>query len=175
MELMTRQHAISIGSMTYFNGKPCKHGHISLRRTASAGCVECGIKATSKWSKKSWAENYDDNLIRARIYSKTMRTNNPVSLLLAAAKRRAKLNGLEFNITHEDIQIPQFCPVIGIPLITNAKRQNDNSPSVDRIDNTKGYVKGNVRVISWRINQRKSDMTISEILALADYINREVP
>lgn len=174
MELITRKTAREIGSKTYFTGKPCKHGHISLKRTDSCCCVECGIATTAEWSKKSWEENYDDNLMRSRTYAKNMRANNPVSTLLSAARRRAKISGLEFNITHKDVQIPLYCPVIGIPLITNTKRQNANSPSIDRIDNTKGYIKGNVRVISWRINHRKSDMTIYEILALAEYINREV-
>ena len=42
-------------------------------------------------------------------------------------------------------------------------------PSLDRIDGAKGYVKGNVRVISHRANMLKNDATIEELeLVLKD-------
>jgi hypothetical protein len=42
-------------------------------------------------------------------------------------------------------------------------------PSLDRIDNNKGHVKGNVRMISYRANVLKSDATVEELtLVLAD-------
>ena len=36
----TRNKAKAIGSTHYFTGKPCKHGHIALRKTKGS-CVEC--------------------------------------------------------------------------------------------------------------------------------------
>ena len=44
------------------------------------------------------------------------------------------------------------------------------SPSLDRIDNSKGYIKGNVAVISNKANKYKSDMTIENIEKLASYV-----
>ena len=41
MTIMTRQSAILLGSKTYYTGKPCKHGHLSLRVTKSRICSEC--------------------------------------------------------------------------------------------------------------------------------------
>jgi hypothetical protein len=37
-------------SIRYFTGKPCKHGHISERYTASGACVECSLIHAKKWA-----------------------------------------------------------------------------------------------------------------------------
>jgi len=47
-----------------------------------------------------------------------------------------------------------------------------NSPSLDRIDNSKGYVKGNVIVVSWRYNSLKKDGTPAELVAVALFAAR---
>lgn len=66
--------------------------------------------------------------------------------------------------------MPTVCPVFGIPIDTVYGTPAANRPSLDRVDNTKGYVVGNVMVISWRANTRKSDMSISELRALLAYM-----
>jgi hypothetical protein len=77
-----------------------------------------------------------------------------------AAKSRAKEKGREFKIELTDIVIPAVCPVLGVPM---------ERPSLDRIDSSKGYVKGNVRVISHRANMLKNNATIEELeLVLKD-------
>jgi hypothetical protein len=63
------------------------------------------------------------------------------------------------------------CPVLGIAINANHGRQGyfPDSPSLDRIVPSRGYTKGNVRVISQRANQLKSDATLAELrLVLAD-------
>lgn len=97
---------------------------------------------------------------------------NPITMVLARCKARAKKNGLSFDLTFDDIVLPSHCPVLGIPLIQTDK-QHDNSPSIDRIDNTLGYVKGNVVVISWRANRLKSDATHEEMARLAAFFVRK--
>lgn len=93
--------------------------------------------------------------------------------LLSKAKARAKTLGLEFTITICDIPVPKICPVLGIPLVSGTKFVVDGSPSVDRIRLDKGYVPGNVRVISWRANRLKSNATIKEIEQVLRYLKRE--
>lgn len=44
-----------------------------------------------------------------------------------------------------------------------------DSPTLDRLDNTKGYVRGNVIVVSYRANRLKSDATIYELRRLAEF------
>lgn len=86
------------------------------------------------------------------------------------ARKRSKINNLEIDIEPQDIpDIPDFCPVLGIEIKRNVKDNStthgpsDNSPSLDRIDSTKGYIKGNIRVISNRANRLKSDANFAEI------------
>ncbi len=75
--------------------------------------------------------------------------------MLNAARKRAKDKGLEFSITLEDIVIPEKCPILGLFLEVSKGKPSDNSPSLDRINPDKGYVPGNVGVISYRANSLK--------------------
>lgn len=92
------------------------------------------------------------------------RLNNPVGYILKRAKNRAKEKGLEFSISKEDIIIPDICPILGYSFNFKAtKKDYDAAPSLDRIDSSKGYIKGNVHVISHRANTLKSNATIEEL------------
>ena len=84
--------------------------------------------------------------------------------MLFAARRRAKESGKECTISASDIHIPKRCPVLGIRLAFGGPR--DNTPSLDRINPSKGYIPGNVQVVSQRVNRCKSDLTKREMLAL---------
>lgn len=92
--------------------------------------------------------------------------------LLRWARDRARRRGLEFDLTIDDIHIPDLCPVFKVPLSTNASRPCGFSPSLDRIDPTIGYVRGNVIVVSYRANRLKSDASLLELLAVASYYSR---
>jgi hypothetical protein len=46
----------------------------------------------------------------------------------------------------------------------------DNSASVDRFDTAKGYIKGNVWIISYKANRMKSNATIDDIKKVSDYM-----
>jgi hypothetical protein len=85
------------------------------------------------------------------------------------AKRRAGQHKIKFNIKVEDIVIPDVCPVLKIPIYRDTDGLCANSPSLDRIDPSKGYVKGNIRVISFRANTLKNNATLKELtMLLAD-------
>jgi len=91
--------------------------------------------------------------------------------MIANAKHRAKRDDLPFNITEEDIKIPETCPVLNIPLRKSIGKQggDDNSPTLDRVVGDLGYVKGNVYVISLRANKLKSDGNAWELMKVAEY------
>ena len=102
------------------------------------------------------------------------RWSKPIVYLLAGARARAKRKGLEFNLSVEDIQVPEVCPVLGLRLVFNRGYPKPNSPTIDRVDNTRGYVKDNIRVISHRANGIKSNATLGELLSVYEYVLNEV-
>ena len=72
-----------------------------------------------------------------------------------------------------DIVIPDVCPVLGIKLDCAAGLKADALPSLDRIDSSKGYIKGNVWVISWRANQLKRDSSLGELRMLVAALEKQ--
>lgn len=99
-------------------------------------------------------------------------TENSHYYLYLGAKNRANKAGIPFNIEPEDIIIPAICPVLGLELTRNRGRVGPNSPSVDKIIPELGYVKGNVRVISYRANTLKSNGTIEEFYKVIEDLKR---
>jgi hypothetical protein len=88
--------------------------------------------------------------------------NEHVQALFKNAKQRARRAGIPFQLRPHDLHIPDHCPVLDIPLF-RAKGQGgvrDHSPTIDRIDNTRGYERGNIVVVSYRANRIKSDATL---------------
>ena len=93
----------------------------------------------------------------------------PAVHMLNNSKQRAKAAGLEHNLTLDDIVIPDVCPVLGIKLETGDRKKHYNAPSIDRIDNTKGYLKENVVIVSTRANLLKKDATIDELIMIGNF------
>lgn len=106
-------------------------------------------------------------------YLRMKRRQDPRGPMLADARKRAKAKGLEFDLVKSDLSIPDVCPVLGIPLAVASKR-SAGSPSLDRIDNTKGYSKENVCVISLRANTLKNDATIDELEKITNYMKEKL-
>jgi len=132
---------------------------------------------------KEWRNNNMDKIKKYKEYnnidyakhSGNYRINHPEIVLCSMAKRRAKGKGHEFNIDKTDIDIPILCPILGIPIVkvyTKGKNSGptSNSPSLDRIDNTKGYIKGNVRVISHKANTMKHNASPIELIRFAEWV-----
>ncbi|MHB8563307.1 MAG: hypothetical protein ACYDDA_05035 [Acidiferrobacteraceae bacterium] len=71
-----------------------------------------------------------------------------------------------------DIIIPKTCPLLGIALERKPGVQAGSTPSLDRIDSSLGYVKGNVWVISWRANHIKTDASLEELKQLVAGLER---
>ena len=144
----TRADAIAQGAEFYFTGKPCKNGHL-VPRHASGNCPEC-LKLSHR-----------------------RRTNNYADWMLKAKKANAKARGIEFSLQPEDIVIPDKCPVLGIPIKAFMSKGNiGNSPSIDRIDPSKGYTPDNIRIISNRANRKKQDCTVEELRLILAYMEQ---
>ena len=94
-------------------------------------------------------------------------------------KRQAKLKGCEFNLTKEYLEsifpLNNLCPILKIKMSKSMQRHSVshiNSSSLDRIDNSKGYIKGNVHFISRKANTMKSDASITELKLFSSWISK---
>jgi hypothetical protein len=90
--------------------------------------------------------------------------------MVTKARSRAKNKNLPFDIDLPYIRsiVPSHCPIFNVPLEWSLRRgvghgALSNSPSLDRIDPERGYVKGNVWIISNRANAIKNDATHEEL------------
>ena len=99
---------------------------------------------------------------------------NPERTIWIEARNRARSQNLPFDIDPEDCQIPEFCPVLGISLTAKGKgTKSDSTPTLDKVDPSKGYVKGNVNIISWKANRLKSNCSDPEVFeSIASYIRK---
>lgn len=89
--------------------------------------------------------------------------------LLSRIRSNCRKFQIPFDLELADMHIPDVCPVLGIPLsLTSTHR--DNWPSVDRIIPELGYIKGNVRIISYRANRIKNDATVQELEQVLKYV-----
>lgn len=152
--------------------------------------VDCYSKSnTSASGYRSWCKDcvntsrdIEENKLKCKQYYESkgrelMRTyieNNIQLYLWRSAKNRAIKRGEEFSIGLEDIIIPNKCPILGIPLKYHRGIKQDNSYSLDRIDSSKGYIKGNVWVISLRANRIKNDSTPQELRLIADKVEERL-
>lgn len=91
--------------------------------------------------------------------------------LVIAAKVRARKLKVPFNLTAEDVLFPLVlgeCEATGILFERTAKARSPFAPSLDRVDPTKGYVKGNVQVVIWALNAMRGTWGDSVLLQVAD-------
>ena len=106
--------------------------------------------------------------------SSRVKEHSPEVRRYRRAKSRAAHSGLEFDLNKEDIQIPTHCPILGIPLSTHKGTSGgrDNSPALDRVDNSKGYIKGNVLVVSHLANMMKSSADQEQLIKFSEWIQK---
>lgn len=133
-------------------------------------CTKCGnhgpFHKGQGWCIACAKAHVAANRKRINAYNIKYRKQNAIETMLNTARQRAKKMGIEFSITWRDLprHMPTVCSWLGIPMQLSSRRFDDNSPSLDRIDNRYGYVPGNVIIISLRANRIKTDATAEEVL-----------
>jgi len=95
-----------------------------------------------------------------------------IRMRVTDAKKRAFKKNLDFNIDVEYlikklIETNYMCPYLGVKF---EKRNSDYVLSIDRIDPTKGYVKGNIEITSRLANTMKNKATNSQLMIFAENI-----
>jgi hypothetical protein len=129
-----------------------------------------------EYRRHYYAKRRAEDKTYARRSNEKWRETNPKAYMLSRAKSRAKAEGLPFDITTDDFEIPEFCPVfpdLRLEFSSGSSRP-DNTPSLDKVIPERGYVRGNVRVVSMRANRLKSDATLEELKAILAYIENHI-
>jgi len=108
-----------------------------------------------------WRKNNPD-------YQKKWTKKCPESRLLRSARQRAKQKNMECTITQNDIHIPKLCPVFKVPFV----KGTEYAPSLDRIDNTKGYTPENIVVVSRKANVMKNNGSVQDLKMLVEYYSK---
>lgn len=90
--------------------------------------------------------------------------------LYKAAKQRAAREGTSFTITVKDIVVPKFCPVLGVELKHNQGGPGVDSPSLDKVIPSLGYIPGNIAVVSMKANTIKDKYSYEELSAVVSWL-----
>lgn len=147
--------------------KRCKVDKPLNGRGRCGGCEEYVKQYYKEHREQEIARAQKSNRKKSRKvindYKRGLNRRNPLSIILQQAKRRAKLKGIPFDISLNDIELPDTCPALGIKLQVNKDYAKDNSISIDRLIPELGYVKGNVAIISHKANTIKSNGSIEEL------------
>ena len=101
-------------------------------------------------------------------------TKGRATHMLNNAKQRSKRSGYEFDLDHKWIEGKLkigLCEATGLPLLIEINggkghRNNSFSPSLERVDNSKGYTKNNVQVVCWIYNRAKGAFPIEDLFTM---------
>jgi hypothetical protein len=94
------------------------------------------------------------------------------SKILITKKNNVRCKGQIWDVDMTDFWWPEYCPVLGIKLNYVSPKALDDSPSFDRKDNSKGYITGNVFIISQKANRIKSNATVEDLLRIINYMQK---
>ena len=106
---------------------------------------------------------------------------SPFRFVISTCKKNAKAKGLKFDLDLQYLktlweQQKGICPYLKRQMVLRpVSRLHDKLPeqaSLDRIDSTKGYVKGNVEFICLFVNLGKNGFTKQQVLDLIARSNK---
>lgn len=139
-------------------------------------CKDCDLVYQSKRRN----QNKEKMLEYSRNYQtkKRKQFDYRLQMLLNASRQRSKKKSRENNLTIQDIKdaFPKdgLCPIFGTKLVFGDAGFREDSPSIDRIDSTKGYTKDNIQIISWKANRIKKNASIEELELILSYMKQGI-
>lgn len=147
----------------------------ACRKQYAAAYYEANRGAVNAACREAYSSNPDPVKAQARAWAE----KHPLRVMLMAARRRAKSRNVPFAITESDIEvvwpIDNQCPVLGVVLERSVGKVGPTSPSLDALRPKLGYIPGNIRVISYRANLLKSDVTDPrELESIAKWLRLEL-
>uniref|UniRef100_A0AAU6VY36 Restriction endonuclease n=2 Tax=unclassified bacterial viruses TaxID=12333 RepID=A0AAU6VY36_9VIRU len=147
----------------------CKLGKPSedfAKRSKNKDGLDYYCKECNRQTAKAWRE---DNKDKANAASNKSRSKLHWSVKLFRGSRSSADNrGLEHSITVEDILSlwaaqEGKCYWLGVPLSEDElPDRHPLKPSIDRLDNSKGYIKDNVVITSTFANLGRSNTTVED-------------
>lgn len=150
--------------------------HKAKKRAQSAAWVKANPEkvAAMLQRKAEKLKNDPEAREKRKLAQATWERAHPEAVLHRAARNRARKEGLDFTINVADVKIPEFCPLLLIRIEPRrgGHGPQDASPSLDRIDNTKGYTKENVWVVSWLANKMKATASKEQLLTFAENVQK---
>lgn len=178
---MNIKEAKRTGSKRYI-GAPCPKCGSVERYVRNYGCIKCRNIAKALAAKKKRQERGPVKLGRPRKHAyvegpvkpKVPRYRIPIPVTdfekwVHRSKYNKKNVAKRKHLTLEMYYAlyTTHCPLLGIELTYASYESGGNPPanyaSLDRIDPSKGYVEGNVQILSFRANSIKSDATLEEL------------
>ncbi len=146
-------------------------------------CLEC-FNLYNRASRNTEEKRKQNNYAASQYMRQKRRERGIGWSIWHSAKNRAQRSAIPFTITPEDVIVPDVCPILQIPLITDtdyifrtghtSQLNLPNYPSIDRIIPELGYIKGNIAVISWRANNIKSDATLQELESVVKWMTDQI-
>lgn len=156
----------------------------NAKRYINSCCKECMVKKVLR------CPNREETVLKANINKKIKSLNDAeyrsrlkrnsrkyehsergiIKTMLNNARKRASLFHLDYNLDVDDIILPEECPILKHKFEIGTTGGTKYSYSLDRIDPSKGYVKGNVQVISRLANAMKNNASPEELKLFAQYI-----
>ena len=148
------------------------------RRKSNLGknCKKCSMhKIGTEYAKKRRQNSCKKS---QKEYTQTSFKKDPfkfrITRTFSQAKIRAKKSNVPFSITRQDLidmfPADNLCPVLKIPFVWGTKKDKELSPSLDRLIPGLGYIKENVRFISYKANRIKNDATLEILENLIKYM-----
>ncbi len=139
--------------------------------TREHACKRCGA---NEWRRRKKADSWGFDCLPCSRRRVKERRADPATALLDGARARAKQQGELCTISADDVRAvfpaDMRCPVLGVPFTFGKRKHTPASPSLDRIDPTRGYVPGNIAVISRRANVVKNDATLNELEQVVQWL-----
>lgn len=173
------EKVFSVGDLTFKKGRRscgCDRGERQrgIKRKSVKGTFRCFRCKKMRPTSERGPETRYYRCIHCPVTSTHGSDLAVATKLVRRARVRAEKLGIPFDLKPEDLTIPKYCPVLGLELKISHYSQGDttihNSYSLDRIIPEKGYVRGNVAVISNRANTLKRDGTLSEFRSLLAWL-----
>ena len=139
------------------------------------GCINAEKKAHARKirsTEEGRRRSYDVSKRSKQKAKKESPKKYTCSQMRSSAKKRAYAIGVDFDLTVNFLLsiAPDYCPVFKEEIKYGGGKKTKFSASLDRINLDKGYVEGNVQIVSNLANMMKNDANISEMKMFADWV-----